>query len=50
MNKLVHFMTIGVRPKRLQRFYRRHPVALLGVLGLNTLVQFVGWKKWAESL
>lgn len=25
MNKFVRIMTIGVRPRRVQRFYRSHP-------------------------
>lgn len=29
--KLVHIATIGVRPKMVQRFYRKHPLAILVV-------------------
>lgn len=38
MNKLVHIMTIGVRPRRLQRFYRRHPVMTLAMMVFNGVV------------
>jgi hypothetical protein len=41
VSRFVHVLTIGVRPKRLQRFYRRH-YKTFGVLWLADLAFLVG--------